>query len=256
MTAGHPAGGAPQTNIELCGTHPVNVKKLRIVADTYEQKSGIPAMLGAVGLPVEVKKLPVGDYIVGPETVVERKSVRDLASSVFDGRLFDQCDRLRGNYRHPVLLMEGNVDEIEDVIENPFVFYGAVSRVALDFQIPVIPAPSAAHTVKLLISMCARQQVHSAVEGPFLKKIRKSGDLRRQQLSVLASLPGVGEKLAGRMLERFGTPRGALESDLAELAKVEGLGSARAEKIKKVLDSRHRRQRRRGAGGQRTLSDP
>ena len=33
----------------------------------------------------EIKTLPVGDYIVAPETIVERKSISDLISSVFDG---------------------------------------------------------------------------------------------------------------------------------------------------------------------------
>ena len=45
-----------------------------------------------IGIDAEIKTLPVGDYIVAPETIVfiERKSISDLLSSVFDGRLFDQ----------------------------------------------------------------------------------------------------------------------------------------------------------------------
>jgi DNA excision repair protein ERCC-4 len=213
----------------------VKLENLRIIVDERERKSGIPDLLRSVGLNLEMKTLPIGDYIVAPETIVERKSIRDLMASVFDGRLFDQCTRLKEHFEHPVVLMEGNVDEIEEITENPLIFYGAISTVVLDFKIPVIPTPSAAHTAKLLVSMCSRKDTP---KGPYLKKIKKSSDLERQQLSSLCSLPGVGEKFAVRMLEKFGTPLKVFTATTAELAKVEGLGEARAKKIKKVLDTK------------------
>lgn len=213
----------------------MKLENLRIIVDERERKSGIPELLKSVGLNLEMKTLPIGDYIVAPETVVERKSIRDLMASVFDGRLFDQCTRLKEHFENPIVLMEGNVDEIEEIAENPLIFYGAISTVVLDFKIPVIPTPSATHTAKLLVSMCSRKD---APKGPYLKKIKKSSDLERQQLSSLCSLPGVGEKFAIRMLEKFGTPLKVFTATTADLAKVEGLGEARAKKIKKVLDTK------------------
>jgi len=71
----------------------MKIEDLRMVIDERERKSGIPDLLKQVGVKVEMTNLPVGDYIVAPETVVERKSVHDFISSVFDGRLFDQCNR-------------------------------------------------------------------------------------------------------------------------------------------------------------------
>lgn len=211
----------------------MKIENLRIVVDEREKKSGIPDLLRAVGINLEIKTLPVGDYIVAPETIVERKSVSDLISSIFDGRLFDQCSRLKEHFTNPVILMEGNVEEIERIVENPLVFYGAVSAVAIDFKIPIVPTPSATHSAKLLVSMCSRKE---SLRGPFLKKIKKSDDMSRQQLSVLCSLPGIGEKLATRMLAKFGSPSKTLNASLAELAKVEGLGETRAKKIKQMLD--------------------
>jgi DNA excision repair protein ERCC-4 len=211
----------------------MNIENLRIVVDEREKKSGIPDLLKAVGIRLEIKTLPVGDYIVAPETIVERKSISDLVSSIFDGRLFDQCNRLKEHFAHPIILIEGDVDEIEQIVENPLVFYGALSAIAIDFKIPIVPTPSAIHTAKLLVSMCSRKEIS---KGPFLKKIKKSDDLQRQQLSVLCSLPGVGEKLATRMLERFGSPARTLSATFAELAKVEGLGETRAKKIKQMLE--------------------
>ena len=212
----------------------MNINELRIIIDERERKSGIPDLLRAVGVKVELRNLPVGDYIVAAETVVERKSVHDLVSSVFDGRLFDQCNRLKEHFEHPTILMEGSLDKIEEIIENPLVFYGALSAIVLDYKIPIIPTPSASHSAKLLISMCARQ---ATSKGPFLKKIKKSVDLQKQQLSVLCSLPGVGEILATRMLERFGSPSKTLNASFTELSKIKGLGESRALKIRKMLDA-------------------
>ena len=114
-------------------------------------------------------------------------------------------------------------------------FLWKIARVMYLFKIPIIPTPSATHTAKLLVSMCSRKELP---KGPFLKKIRKSTDLEKQQLSSLCSLPGIGEKFAIRMLEKFGTPLKALNASTSELAKVEGLGEARSKKIKKMLETK------------------
>ena len=237
---------------------------LRIVADERERKCGIPALLREAGIGIEVRTLPIGDYIVGPETVVERKSVHDLVSSVFDGRLFDQCARLRDNFALPIIVVEGNPDEVDRVAENPLVFYGAMSRAAVDYRIPVMPTPSASHTSRLLVALAARHaEARSAgssgsgsappSSGPLLKKIKKHDDTERQQLSALASLPGVGEKLAIRLLARFGTPLSAFNAPLADLAKVDGLGAARAKRIRGMLESTSRHHS--ADDGQKTLHD-
>ena len=195
----------------------MRIEDIRIVIDERERKSGIPKLLQTIGVNVEVKTLPIGDYIVSHETVVERKSIHDFMSSVFDGRLFDQCNRLKDHFQFPIILLEGNVDEIESISENPLVFYGALSTVANDFKIPIIPTPNASHTAKLLVSLSSRKE---SPKGPLLKKIKKSNDIQKQQLIVLCSLPGVGEKTAIRMLEKFGSPLKVFSSSTKDLAKI------------------------------------
>jgi len=226
----------------------VTLENIRIIVDERERKSGIPDLLKAVGMGVEMKTLPIGDYIVAPETIVERKSIKDLMASVFDGRLYDQCNRLKENFEHPIVLVEGNVDEIEEITDNPLVFYGAISRVTLEFKIPIIHTPSASHTAKLLVALCSKKD---GPTGPYLKKIKKSSNLETQQLSTLCSLPGIGEKFAVRMLEKFGTPLKVFTATTSELAKVEGLGESRAKKIKNMLTTKNKLQKE---SNQKTLT--
>ena len=227
----------------------MKLSNLRIIIDDRERKSGIPELIKKIGINAEIKTLPIGDYIVSPETVVERKSIQDFMSSIFDGRLFDQCNRLKQNFEFPIILLEGNVDEIEDIVENPLVFYGAISTIAIDFKIPIIPTPSASHSAKLLVAMCSRKE---STSGHYLKKIKKSVDIEKQQLSVLCSLPGVGEKTALRMLEKFGTPIEAFSASLTDLSKITGLGNERAKKIKKMLNGKSKHLKK---SNQKTLHD-
>ena len=51
----------------------MKLSSLRIVIDDRERKSGIPELIKKIGINVEIKTLPIGDYIVSPETVVVYK---------------------------------------------------------------------------------------------------------------------------------------------------------------------------------------
>ena len=50
-------------------------------------------------------------------------------------------------------------------------------------------------------------------------------------------MPGVGGMFAVKMLKEFNTPKRALNASAAELAKIPGFGTARAQRIRKILDN-------------------
>lgn len=220
----------------------------RIVVDERERPSGIPDFLRAAGAAVDFAQLAVADYIVSPEVAVERKSIHDLVSSIYDGRLYVQCSELVKYYAKPVVVIQGDIavlKEIPDDIdqskarrlaERMPLALEALATVAMEFRIPVIHAPDAEQTAALLLAM-ANKGLQSKVSGPLLKKIRKENPFYLQQLSVLSSVPGVGDKLAARMLDKFKTPQRALTATAAELATIPGFGLARAQRVRKVLDT-------------------
>lgn len=212
----------------------MDISNLRIIADTRERKSKIPDLLRASGVNTDVMTLKTGDYIVASETVIERKSIRDFVSSIVDGRLHDQCARLKAEFKHPILIIEGDSGNLAKIIDNPFVFYAAISRVVIEFGISVIQTPNATHTAKLLISLGTRKGVRN--DGLLKKPRKKVGvALHDQQINMLCGLPGIGEKLAIRLLEKFGTPQGVISATSSELALVEKLGKKRAQKLRSIL---------------------
>jgi DNA excision repair protein ERCC-4 len=221
----------------------------RIVVDERERNSGIPELLRNAGAVIDFAQLKVGDYVVSPETAVERKTVRDLVSSIYDGRLFVQCSDLVKHYQKPLLVLQGNIadlleipEDIEDkevkkLSERMPLAYDALATVATEFRIPIIHTPSPDQTAQLLVILVNKALRDGKATGPLLRKIKKENPVYLQQLSVLSSVPGVGDKLAARMLEKFQTPKRALNASAAELATIRGFGLARAVQVRKVLDS-------------------
>lgn len=222
---------------------------VRIVVDERERNSNIPELLKNAGAVIDFTQLKVGDYVVSSETAVERKTVRDLISSIYDGRLFVQCSDLVKHYQKPLLVVQGNIAELaessedmEDIdvklhAERMPIAYDALITIAMEFRIPTIHTPSAEQTAQLLVTLVNRSLREGKATGPLLRKIKKENPINIQQLSVLASLPGVGEKLAARMLKKFHTPIRALNASAAELATIPGFGLARAERVRKVLNT-------------------
>jgi DNA excision repair protein ERCC-4 len=222
----------------------------RIVVDERERPSGIPDILRKSGVVVDFAQLTVGDYIVSPDTAVERKTVHDLVHSIYDGRLYVQCAQLVKHYPKPVVIIQGDLTRLAEIPEDvkeeekrkkmeerlPLAF-DALATVAIEFRIPVLHAPDAEHTAVLLGTLAAKGLQNGIASGPLLKKIRKENPVYLQQLYVLSSVPGVGDKLAARMLEKFKTPQRALNASAAELATIPGFGLARAQRLRKILDS-------------------
>lgn len=219
----------------------------RIAVDRRERVSSIPELLIKGGITVDFATLKVGDYIISANTAIERKTVHDFINSVYDGRLFIQCSELIKYFSFPVVIIEGNIKDLELLEESekgqkhheksPLI-YSSISTIILDFRIPLINTPSAKHTTDLLISMAYKSSQENSITEPLLRKIRKNRSEYLQQLSILSSLPGVGSKLAQRMLKEFNTPSRALNATTAELAKIPGFGVVRAQRLRKVLDKK------------------
>ena len=218
---------------------------MRIVVDKREKNSGIPELLKQSGVFVDFATLKVGDYIVFNNVAIERKTISDLLTSFYDGRLFIQCSELVKHFSSPLLIVEGNIIEdlklessesLRSYNQKFQLVYDTLITVVLDFKIPLVHTPNIEHTTNFLIAI-ANKLSRKYSYGPLLRKIKKQTSEQIQQLSVLSSLPGVGGMFAVKMLKEFNTPKRALNASAAELAKIPGFGTVRAQRIRKILDN-------------------
>ncbi len=201
--------------------------------------SELPNLIRELGAKVEFAQLDIGDYIISYDCSVERKSVRDLISSIYDGRLFDQILRLQKEYEKAYLLVEGDLNEIEEYSENPKAIYGAIISILLNTKVKLIYSPNPFVSAQLILILEDHLRRKIGIRAPLLKKKKKGDDLYEQQLTLISSLPGVGEKLGKRLLEAFGSPKKVFNASISELARVKGLGYARAKRILKALESKY-----------------
>ncbi len=208
---------------------------VRVVADERERASGVPEELSKLNVRVYFSKLSVGDYVLSPEVAVERKSVPDLISSIYDSRIFHQASRIASAYAKPYLLIEGDSKEVERLTRNLKSYYGAIASVTLAYGLRVLFTANKTETAvaisELLRNVRARPVPHQMSETP-----PKSKSFSQQQVYLISSLPGVGRKLAERLLRKYGTPRRVMSLTQGELSMTPGIGWKRAEKIKRLLD--------------------
>ncbi|XP_028264218.1 DNA repair endonuclease XPF [Parambassis ranga] len=94
------------TNTRKAGGQEQPNEPSSVIVDMREFRSELPSLLHRRGLDIEPVTLEVGDYILTPDTCVERKSVSDLIGSLQSGRLYTQCLSMTRYYRKPVLLIE------------------------------------------------------------------------------------------------------------------------------------------------------
>lgn len=209
----------------------------RVVADERERASGVPEELSKLSVRVYFSRLPVADYVLSPEVAVERKTVRDLVASVYDSRLFYQAARISAAYVKPYLLVEGDSKDVERTAKNMKSFYGAIANVSMAYGLRLLytasPKETAIAISELLSHARAKPLARMPSESP-----PKAKKIPQQQLYLISSIPGVGRKLAERLLMKYGTPRRIMSLTSGELALTKGIGWSRAEKIKELLDTK------------------
>ena len=204
---------------------------INIIADDREQKSDVIQALSEIeGVNISIRRLSIGDYKIDNRVIVERKTLKDFAISIVDGRLFKQAIRLNNSHLKGVLILEGSAKDTTDLGVTREAMQGALITISLILGIPVLRAIDVAETAKLMVYM-ARQTQHMANSG-----IQRPGyrpkNKRKRQLYILQGLPGIGYERATRLLDTFGSVEGVVSASSEELQVVEGIGEKIAEKIK------------------------
>jgi ERCC4-type nuclease len=205
---------------------------LVVAADVREERSGVPFQLERLGVVVERRRLPIGDYIVGPETIVERKSAIDLHQTILSGRFWRQMSQLRDSASSPYLIIEGGR-----------LWQGPVSATSVrglclaasDLGIAVLRTDDAYDTAGWISRLAARRRDGAIRDRPiYAQRPRRSrADSSAEQ--ALAAAPGVSVTSARALLGRFGSLRNVVLATPEQLQEVTGVGHKRAEALTSMI---------------------
>ncbi|MEM2136499.1 MAG: ERCC4 domain-containing protein [Candidatus Methanomethylicia archaeon] len=204
---------------------------LRILIDERERNCNVPSYLKDLGVYVLFKQLMVGDYIISNDCAVERKQVNDFVNSLVQGRLFDQAYRLSEAYHRSAIIIEGDHKDIYDVLKSGVkAFYGILSSIWLNLGTSFFFTQNEYDTAQLLYSLIKHEQ--ELFRKPIaIKGKSKFSSVSEKQLMVVSSFPGVGYKLALRLLNHFGSLKNIINASVVELSTIKGFSHGKAEKL-------------------------
>lgn len=213
-----------------------------ILVDIFE-----PEKLKHIADKVEDIKLDM--LVVGSEKkyCIERKEIFDLISSTYDGRIWNQLERLKKLQESdgyiPRLILEGNKQKLftfekikvrKGLKSRPFSkqhFTGLINSI-LDFGVPIIYTDNIEDTILTLKNIDKR----SGDSVKFVRPTIQKGSGRKiyeEQEDIISAISGIGNKTASRLLSKYNTVSdvfGASESDLALI-----VGVSNAKHIKEII---------------------
>lgn len=212
----------------------------RICVDSREaaNRNGkrIAALLDELGAETTVTKLDFGDYLIGEDVAVERKTIFDLANTLTQRFLFDQIFKMKEAYPRSIVLIEGYMGLLRKFRRiSPESLSGALFALA-QANIPLIPTIDYKDTATFLVTS-AKQLSKNEKTLPTIRHRVKTESLREQQLFVVAGLPNVGPVLGENLLSHFKTVRAVFCATREEFMEVKGIGPQRADAVAKVLDT-------------------
>ncbi len=233
-------GSAPKADAEDAVVAEAGADEtVEIVIDQRELDASIARTLNSTeGLETRLETLAVGDYVCSDRVAVERKTIADFLSTLFDGDrdLFDQVGDLTQHYGRPVLLIEGEGDLYGERNVHPNAIRGALASLAVDFGISVLRTTDEADTASLLETIARREQEEKrrevSVHGESAAKT-----LAEQQEYVVSSIADIGPVTARSLLASLGSVEAVLTADRKVLQAVDGVGDITADRIREVVGS-------------------
>ncbi|MEK6959319.1 MAG: DEAD/DEAH box helicase [archaeon] len=213
--------------------------QILVFVDTREQASNVTKKLFDLNVKTIMKQLDIGDYILSKDVCVERKTISDFIESVIDGRLFKQMMDMKQNYSKPLVIVEGNMQElytIRNIHRNSII--GALTSIALDYQVPVLNTKNDEETAEYLYVIAKREQITRDKEIR-IRVGRKGLTIVEQQRFIVEGLPMVGPTMAKSLLEKFESVKNLMNASEKDLQLVDNMGKKKARMIQKVLTAKY-----------------
>ncbi len=211
-------------------------QELVVYVDSREGNSKVIRALDTIGVKVKINTMAVADYQVSEEVAIERKTAKDFVDSIVDKRLFKQARMMMEEFKKPIMILEGN--DFYSGFINPNAIRGAMTSIALDYGISIIPTRTEEDTAAMIKRIAIREQ-KGEKRSIQIRTERKPQNLWEQQLFIIESLPNIGPVHAKRLLEHFGSVKAVLDADEKKLQEVEGIGKKTAKNIRDVVEGKY-----------------
>jgi len=208
-----------------------------IIIDERERKSNVPELLAKKGNLVKFKQLNVGDYVISDRIAIERKTLKDFVKSIYEGRIFEQLSRLVEAYEMPIIIVEGDLNDVIFYLENLNIFRGALVSLIINTNVKLLYSLNENETADY-ISIIARREMKRSKEifTPIIKGKKRIENIKDWQSYILQSFPYIGPKSAKILLREFKTLKDVFNADERKLSSL--IGKEKARKIIEILNKK------------------
>lgn len=185
----------------------------KIIIDFREKNSLVPSEISKLNFEIEFRELKIGDYLI-KNTIIERKTVLDLISSIINKRIFKQLEEIK-QYPNHLLLIEGNFENLNDNRIKGFLL-----SCALKFQVPIIFSKNEEDTANYIRLLANKK------EKPISIYPKKKSNSPNQELEIiLESFPKIGPSTSKKLLNKFGSIKEIINSKEEDLKEILGKNS-------------------------------
>lgn len=219
---------------------------IRVFVDARER--GFLAFLGDLA-EVTVSNLEAGDYVVVTErgaVMVERKSYRDFVGSFRSGRLWEQLVRMLAAESFQgvpvvrrVVAVERSDRDLDPSDGHEASVLGAEMECVFTYGVPIVFLEGRRSVERFLRVLIDRERKGKNDAPPEARwyRPRFPSELpeKDQRRYLLCAIPGIGDHLAGNLLERYGSVDALCRAGPKELEKVPGFGKKRARELHEFL---------------------
>ncbi|XP_055925203.1 DNA repair endonuclease XPF-like [Argiope bruennichi] len=187
------------------------VRKLedqKVIVDMREFRSELPSLIHRRGIDVIPVTLEIGDYVLTPDMVVERKSVSDLIGSLNSGRLYTQAQSMCRLYKKPILLIEFDQNKAFS-LQGKYYFNNSASSqnvisklILLTIHFPelrILWCPSPYATAEMFELLKVKRDQPDEKTAALLKSEGSEGELSASKFNTVgydfvSKLPGINSK--------------------------------------------------------------
>ncbi|MBN1677853.1 MAG: DEAD/DEAH box helicase [Candidatus Thermoplasmatota archaeon] len=197
-------------------------------------RAGLADQLRELGFTLAERDLENADVVVSNRVAVAVRSVDDFIKGISDGSVFSTLAKLKHEYLHPILIVQGAPEGDGSQAGNAAV-YDALSSVLAEYHIPTLSTTTPSDTAAAISSLSRQEEAKVDREK---RSVQTTLDVPSRQMFLVQGLPNVSATLAQRLLKRFGSVKGIADADVEELMQVDGIGRVIAEGIHEVLRKR------------------
>lgn len=184
---------------------------------------------------ITVKRLDVGDILVQKDghedIVIEIKTLQDWTNSMNNKQLEKEANQMKEyNIRAIVVYDDGKLNTWYTTLPGTARNYLKHAEMEYRWHIPTFFCDNVVkmtEAIKAIIKTCSKE--YEPLPYPIVVKTHKD-----EMKAVLLNIPGVGDKMASKLLDIFGTPGRVFKASSEELDNVKRLQEKSKKAIKRM----------------------